>query len=109
MFANTVLPIAVGLMLGAALSVVLVMRSRPSSEQEARQRALLVGRHRRALRIGLVAYSVIASIFLIITVAIGDITYIVLHGIIALIAIGGLVRFWSAGITKSKPDQRGSV
>lgn len=98
MLANTYFPIAIGLMLGAALSVIIVMRSRPSSEEEARQRALMVDRHRRALRAGLVAYAIIAWVLLVVTVVLGDVTYIVLHGVIALIALIGLVRLWSVGL-----------
>jgi hypothetical protein len=88
---DTYLPIAVGTVLGAAVSLVFIVRSSAFSEKQPGRASASTQRQRR-VRIILGVYVVFAFICLAIAVVIGDVAFIVLGGVIALLASIGLVR-----------------
>ena len=92
---NTILPIAVGLILGAAGSVLFVLRSQAFAELERSGRAPFGGRRQLTRWVVLGSFAVIAWICLLAAVSIGDVGFIVPSGMIALFASVGLVHLWS--------------
>lgn len=91
MLTGTYLPIVVGAVFGAVGSLLFIMRSREFSKGEFVEGMLS---RQSAVRRVLVIYAVIAWICLMVAVAIGDISFIVLTGIITALASTGLVGFW---------------
>jgi hypothetical protein len=92
MLAAIFLPVVVGAVLGAVGSLLFIMRASVFSKEEYAQGALS---RQSAVRRVLVIYATIAWICLAAAVAIGDMSFIILTGIIAVLASVGLVGFWS--------------
>jgi uncharacterized membrane protein len=88
--ANTALPVAVGAIMGALLSVAFILRVTPSSIQRQEQDDSARAERRRALRPVLFLYVAVTWICLVAALAIGELAFIVLSGIMALIASIGL-------------------
>lgn len=93
MIASTYLPIFVGAFLGAIGSLVFILQSRAFPNEKAAQ-----GPQSRqaAVRRVLVIYAAIAWACLLAAVLIGDVTFIVLTGVITVLASAGLALRWSA-------------
>ena len=92
MLTGTYLPIVAGAVLGAVGSLLFVMRSRAFPKGEYAQGVLS---RQSAVRRVLIIYASIAWICLVVAVAIGDTSFMILTGIIALVASAGLVGLWS--------------
>lgn len=93
MAASTYLPIMVGAVLGAVGSVLFIVRSRAFPKEERSQGAFS---RQSAVRRVLIIYATVAWICLAAAVFIGNIWFIILTGIIVVIASVGLLGFWSA-------------
>lgn len=89
---DTGLPIAVGAILGGVGSLVFIMRSHAFDEEEKGGQTQV---RRSAVRRVLVIYSAIALLCLVVAIALGDVAFVVTTGAMLLLAIIGLVFFWS--------------
>lgn len=89
---NTGLPIAVGAILGGVGSLAFIMRSHAFNEEEKDGQTQV---RRSAVRRVLVIYAAIALLCLVVAIALGDVAFIVTTGTMMLLAIVGLVFFWS--------------
>jgi peptidoglycan biosynthesis protein MviN/MurJ (putative lipid II flippase) len=92
MVTNTLIPVVVGLILGALGSVLFIMRSRAFTDED---RGGYSASRQSAVRRVLIIYAYIAAVCLVAAVAIGDFAFILLTGAMALIALAGLARLWS--------------
>jgi hypothetical protein len=90
---GTYLPVAVGAVIAAVGSLVFIMRSPAFSEEE--QAMGHAPARQSAVRRVLVIYAIIAWFCFIGAIAIGDIVFIALTGVVALLASVGLLRLWS--------------
>lgn len=93
MEASTYFPIVVGAVVGAVGSVLFVMRSRAFPKEEPSQGALS---RQSAVRRVLVIYATVAWVCFAAAVFIGNMSFIILTGVIVAIASVGLLGFWSA-------------
>ncbi len=93
MIAATYLPIFVGAVLGAIGSLVFIVQSRAFPNEEVAE-----GPQSRqaAVRRVLVIYASIAWVCLVAAVVIGDVTFIVMTGVITVLASAGVVVRWSS-------------
>jgi hypothetical protein len=94
--ASTYLPFVVGLVLGAIGCLVFIMRSQALSDDDRSDHAAFGGRRQLAMRLALSVDVVIAFIFLVVAVVLGDIGFIVTAGILMVCASAGLAVLWSA-------------
>lgn len=89
---DAAIAIFVGAILGGIGSLLFIARSRQSNDGEAsgEGRAL-----RSALRRVLTIYAAIAWLCVIVAVAIGDMVFIAMTGVVAILASAGLMYRWS--------------
>lgn len=92
---STFLPILVGLVLGAVGSAAFILRAKTFSDENESSPKERDRQREVALRSVVVAYTVIALICLIVSLVVGDAAFIVVCGVLVLIAVMGLVRVWS--------------
>lgn len=93
MEASAYFPIILGAVLGAVGTVLFIMRSRAFPKEDRSQGAFS---RQSAVRRVLVIYATVAWICLAAAVFIGNIWFIILTGVIVVIASVGLLGFWSA-------------
>lgn len=86
--ASTAIPFAVGAVIAAIGSLMVIMRS---DAFDKKSQAGYVPSRRSTVRVVLIIYAVIAWTCLMAAVAIGDVAFIVTTGIVALLATVGLV------------------
>jgi cobalamin synthase len=82
----TYLPLTAGAVIGAAGSLIFIVRS-PALAREGRRRKL-------AVRLVLITYVAIACLVLVIAIALGNLEFIAISGALAILAIAGLVFTW---------------
>jgi hypothetical protein len=94
-FTSTYLPVAVGAVVAAVGSVLFIIRSHAFREVGQGDQTMATNQRRLAVRMVLVLYGIIAGICFVVAIVIGELAFIVLTGLILLLAIAGLGRSWS--------------
>jgi nitrate reductase NapE component len=97
---DTVLPIAAGAIIGAVGCIVFIIRATSDADDRDEQELPTRAERRRALKPVLFLYVGVTWICLVAAVAIGELAFVVLSGIMALIA--------TIGLAYVRPFQRGS-
>ncbi|MBS1881807.1 MAG: hypothetical protein JSS97_02490 [Actinobacteria bacterium] len=93
--AGTYVPVAVGAILGALGSLAFIFRA-TTSDDRLRWRQSGSRRDRLlAVRSVMVVFALVAWICLILAIVLGEVAFIALTGVIALMAAGGLVYAWA--------------
>jgi hypothetical protein len=94
-------PIVIGAFLGAVGSVIFLIRARGFEKVEAEGQTPA---RRAAVRRVLIIYAVVAWLCFVAAIALGDIAFIVLTGVIAVLACVGLIRVYSWRTSESSGD-----
>lgn len=93
-FTGTVLPAAIGALLGAAGCLIALLRTNAFSQMQG-DRVTLEQRRRLSIRIVVGLYATIAYVCLIVAMAIGDEAFMILTAAIAVLASATVWRLWS--------------
>lgn len=95
---SVIIPVVIGVFLGGVGSVIFLMRARGFEKVEAEGQTHA---RRAAVRRVLIIYAVIGWLCFGVAIAIGDIAFIILTGIMAALACIGLVRVYGRRASES--------